>query len=183
MRPRDYKPVEFAPELVIAGAEVREVAGFPEHRVSDTGRVWSWFMGRHWKELSQYRQKKGYMTVGLTRDGVQRSKWVHRLVLEAFVGMCPPGMECRHFPDRDRSNNFLSNLQWGTPEENNNDKIAHGTWIHGEAQWKAKLRSSDIQSVRDRYAAGESISSIARSLGVSRTGVGHVVHGRTWKHA
>jgi hypothetical protein len=52
---------------------------------------------------------------------------VHRLVLEAFVGPCPIGMQCRHFPDPNPANCNLKNLQWGTPMENTEDKRVHGT--------------------------------------------------------
>lgn len=59
----------------------------------------------------------GYVVTQLS-DGRRKAKArVHMLVLEAFVGPRPTGMECRHFPDRDRTNNRLGNLQWGTPTE------------------------------------------------------------------
>ena len=54
---------------------------------------------------------------------------VHHLVLEAFVGPCPPGMEARHADD-DPSNNNLSNLSWGTRGENSGDSIRNETHFH-----------------------------------------------------
>lgn len=39
---------------------------------------------------------KGYKFVTLMQLGVSRTRLVHRLVLESFVGPCPPGLECRH---------------------------------------------------------------------------------------
>lgn len=50
---------------------------------------------------------------------------VHVLVLEEFVGLCPPGMESCH-GDGDTQNNWLTNLRWDTPTNNNADKIKHG---------------------------------------------------------
>jgi hypothetical protein len=67
----------------------------------------------------------GYFRVNLVRDGVNQSRAVHCLVLEAFVGPCPPGMEACHFPDPTRSNNNLSNLRWDTHTENMRDKYRH----------------------------------------------------------
>lgn len=50
---------------------------------------------------------------------------VHSLVLEAFVGPCPPEMMARHFDD-DPRNNRLDNLSWGTRSENAYDAVRNG---------------------------------------------------------
>lgn len=69
----------------------------------------------------------GYRVIDVRREGEKRSRGalVHRLVLEAFVGPCPPGMQTRHL-DGDPGNNHLGNLRWGTPAENNRDTLRHG---------------------------------------------------------
>ncbi len=56
-----------------------------------------------------------------------RKKAVHRLVLSAFVGPCPDGMECCH-DDGDPTNNAVSNLYWGTRSQNMRDRFRHG-WV------------------------------------------------------
>ena len=75
----------------------------------------------------------GYWRIGLTNElaGRQRFHFVHRLVLAAFVGPCPEGMQCRHL-DGNPANNAVQNLCWGTCSENNLDKLRHGT--HPEAR-------------------------------------------------
>ena len=67
----------------------------------------------------------GRVSVGLTRSGESKTCRVHRLVLEAFVGPCPPGMVACHAND-DASDNRLENLRWDTPRENNLDKVRNG---------------------------------------------------------
>lgn len=47
------------------------------------------------------------------------------LVLEAFIGPCPEGMECCHNDD-DRANNQLSNLRWDTHTNNVKDGYRNG---------------------------------------------------------
>lgn len=67
----------------------------------------------------------GHLGVGLRRDGLVRSFYVHRLVLEAFVGPCPPGMEGCHWNDVP-DDNRLSNLRWATKSANRFDRVRNG---------------------------------------------------------
>lgn len=64
--------------------------------------------------------------VALCRGDGGRSFRVHRLVMEAFVGDLPEGMEVRHLDD-DPDNNRLSNLVYGTRSENVLDRVRNGT--------------------------------------------------------
>lgn len=72
------------------------------------------------RELNLTRHTNGYLRAGLSKDGKVTVKYVHRLVLEAFEGPCPPGHECCHWDD-DPTNNRIDNLRWDTPVENQQD--------------------------------------------------------------
>lgn len=50
-----------------------------------------------------------------------RNYRIHRLILEVFVGLCPPGLECDHI-DRNRINNNINNLRWVTKKINQNNR-------------------------------------------------------------
>lgn len=102
----------------------RGVSGFENHyEVSDHGRVRSLDRvipgkdGRttkfHGRVLSPERQKSGHLSVRLGN----RKKYVHRLVLDAFVGPCPAGMEACHADDIP-ANNHLDNLRWASRSDN-----------------------------------------------------------------
>ena len=67
----------------------------------------------------------GRLWVRLCKDGEQRVFSVHRLVLMAFVGPCPEGMEGCH-NDGNEINNTPSNLRWDTKASNMVDRIRHG---------------------------------------------------------
>jgi hypothetical protein len=58
---------------------------------------------------------------------------VHQLVLEAFVGPRPRGMESCH-NNGNQTDNRLVNLRWDTKSENNLDRVRHGT--HSESSKK-----------------------------------------------
>lgn len=65
----------------------------------------------------------GHLVVGIGLRG--RLRLVHHLVLEAFVGPRPLGMECLHrndIPD----DNWIGNLRWGTRAENIEDAFRNG---------------------------------------------------------
>ena len=56
---------------------------------------------------------------------------IHKAVMEAFVGPKPSGAVIRHL-DGDVWNNDVTNLAYGTPAENEQDKIRHGRnpWLN-----------------------------------------------------
>lgn len=97
------------------------------HEVSDQGQIRSVRTGKLLKPWP--RPPRGYPTVKFGHRG--RSISVHTLVLEAFVGPCPEGMECLH-EDDDAQNNQLSNLRWGTRTENLRDRVRNGTHNHAK---------------------------------------------------
>lgn len=71
------------------------------------------------------RCTKGHLRVYLSRDGKTNGFYVHRLVLEAFVSLAPPGAKGLHRDD-DPYNNSVGNLYWGSDQENAIDIIANG---------------------------------------------------------
>ena len=89
------------------------------HEVSDLGRVRLKETG----ELIWIGSMAGYSAVF--------GRYVHHLVMEAFVGPRAPGIEVRH-KDRDIRNPALSNLEYGTSSDNKYDQVRDGT--HPEAR-------------------------------------------------
>src|SRR5699024_9639299 len=71
----------------------------------------------------------GRVSVNLFRDNIGYTRRVHRLVMEAFVGPCPEGMEVCHWNDN-ASDNRLSNLRYDTRSANTMDMIRNGRHNH-----------------------------------------------------
>lgn len=76
--------------------------------------------------LRQDVGKRGHRRVTLHSAGKRSRFLVHRLVLTAFVGPCPDGMEGCH-GDGNPANNHLENLRWDTKPANSADSIRHRT--------------------------------------------------------
>lgn len=71
--------------------------------------------------------QRGYRVVKICApDGSRRMRYIHDLVLEAFVGPRPRGLYGLHWDD-DVDNNALPNLRWGTQRENMEDAMRNGT--------------------------------------------------------
>lgn len=68
------------------------------------------------KVLSPKVQDKGHLEVSLWKKNKGKTKSVHRLVLESFLGP-QPHLVCNHI-DGNPGNNKLENLEWCTQKEN-----------------------------------------------------------------
>jgi HNH endonuclease len=171
------------------------IKDFPGYMVGTDGSVWScwhqvskgyrspvrWQLGDSWRQMQAVPNRQGQMKVTICPGRLTR--FVHRLILEAFVGPCPPNMECRHFPDRDPANNALTNLQWGTKKQNQADRIFHGTDKRGEAHGMSRLTDNTVAEIRARYAKGGITTvQLAKKFKVGKTTIKNVIHRRTWQH-
>jgi transcriptional regulator with XRE-family HTH domain len=136
----------------------------------------------HRRPLKAYRDRKGYLYVELFAGGRRRKFSVHRLVLETFVGPCPPGMEARHVGTNDPWDNRLDNLCWGTRSENQADRKRHGTYHTGSQMPWAKLTEADVVEMRQLRRDGIGRDDIARRFGVAPTHVSKVLLGKMWQH-
>ena len=75
--------------------------------------------------MLKLKDVKGY-DVARLNWGVADWRYVHQLVLEAFVSPRPEGcVDVRHL-DGNRKNNKVENLKWGTHAENMRDMSRHG---------------------------------------------------------
>jgi len=158
--------------------DVRGVARFVGYRFPRSRRAWKS------RPLVVSRNSGGYCVVTLSKQGVRKNHQVHALVLTAFAGACPKGCQCRHFPDSDRSNNCLSNLQWGSAKENASDRDIHGNTPRGKTCGKSKLTEAAIEDIRSNYRLrrpGATLAYFANKYDVSQTAIHNAVLKRTWR--
>jgi hypothetical protein len=92
------------------GEEWRTVPGASRYEVSDRGR----FRKDGGDPTVGRPHNRGYRQVSYTRDdGRYVTRTVHTLLLEAFRGPCPPGLESCHLDDVP-THNCLENLERNT---------------------------------------------------------------------
>jgi hypothetical protein len=155
----------------------------------------------------------GYYSTALTDiSGKRRDIFIHRLVIEAFLGPPPSDKhECNH-KDGDKANPRLENLEWCTKSQNklhahrilgkctgdshwtklHPEKISRGdlhyTRMHpelvarGTGHGMAKLTIEQVRMIRSLRSDGLTSKRISESLFLSRSTVEKVIYRKTWKH-
>jgi hypothetical protein len=177
------------PFVDIPGERWRPFRDYVGYEISDWGRVRSFWGGAGQKGQGQrglmatpkliggHVATSGHLGVALYHPGSRKADRfkVHTLVLEAFTGPCPPGLECCH-GDGNPANNRLGNLRWDTPSENQRDTLRHGRHKN------AKLTEADIPAIWTRLVAGETNVAIAKDYEVSGTAIAQIRSGKCWSH-
>ena len=158
------------------------IPDFPGYYATPDGQIWS--DRQNWvKRLSQNKNQDGYMRVRFFYDKEQIRKGVHRLVLRTFDRLPEDHEQCRHLngvPDDNR----LENLVWGTAGENQRDKVRHDTHIRGERHPDHKLKRSEVEEIRHRYADGDvTHQDLSDIYGVSKARIGQITRGDCWPGA
>ena len=132
------------------------------------------------KVLKLHANNRGYQYAQPCKDSKKRNLLIHRLVMEAFIGPCPDGIQVNH-KDGDKSNNRLDNLEYMTQSEN----MVHGREmglfrpIRGEERCNSILTEENVHEIR-RLVGKETPKEIAARFGVSRGLIYNVIHGKRW---
>ena len=173
--------------------QVRTLLNHTEYEIDSNGIVWAKANSgrkgcprtRH--TITPTTNQYGHLKVRLRSAQRCAIKYVHRLMLETFVGPCPPGMECRHL-NGDPTDNRLCNLVWGTHSENIKDMYRHGTQntknrARGEQVGTAKLRNEEAQYIFLTYWDGAASQiELARAFNVNKRTIYQVVHRKSFNN-
>lgn len=172
---------ECTPPTDIPGEEWREVPGFDgKYIVSNMGRVFATGGGskRRCGLVRPSISGKGYLGVALSKNSSPVNLKVHRLVAEAFVpGKSDVHNQVNHI-DGNKTNNCADNLEWVSQSEN----MLHAYRMLGKVPARAHNCALTDEQVRLIRSDSRSAKSLARLLGVGKTTVLNVRHGRTYRH-
>lgn len=86
------------------------------YEVSSEGRVRNVKTG---KILKPKNNRRGYLFVGLHKNGAVKNRYIHRLVAQAFIPNPNKLPEVNH-KDEIKANNNLDNLEWVSHRDNSN---------------------------------------------------------------
>lgn len=175
-----------------------EVQGWSKYFISNLGRVKSYKLdascGRY---LKQKKTTFGYVTVSLfSSPGINTSKFVHKLVAEAFLKQDESRRYVNHI-DCNKLNNCVANLEWVTAKENAEHAKIHGKylattgknhWTHrekhrrklGELNGRAVLTEPQVRKIK--FGKEKDPSTLAKKYGVTRVAIVLILKNKNWRH-
>lgn len=165
MRPRNCEDRRKQPMDLKDGEFLSDVSGYGgDYAISTHGRVWSYARkGRKRGEWMEPQSSvRGYLVVGLRRNGTRKWFQVHRLVAEAYLTDFKESMQINH-KDRNKTNNHLTNLETSSPAENSYhyrelDKYTYTSQYHGvdkpkrANKWRACIKLDGKQRFLGMFA-------------------------------
>jgi hypothetical protein len=174
--------------VVPATEEWRPVVGWEGwYSVSNTGRIMRVAKGRGsypGRLLKPQLNHDGYPVIGMTRgDNKKVMRLVHTLVVEAFIGTIPDGMEVNH-KDGIKTNNYPGNFEFLTHLENMRHASRMKLWkkVHrGESASNVKLTSIDVNDLR-RLARMIPRKHIVLLFEISNAQAYRIISRKAWKH-
>lgn len=181
-------------EDIIRMARPKEIPSCPGYYVDEQGEVYN----HRGTRLSPQVTAKGYCRVHLSIKGDPKSKSVHSLVAETFIGPRPVGHQIRHINGIKTDNNVV-NLVYGTASENEADKAVHGTKAigdkngmrtkpesrpRGSTHGRTRLDEANVLYIREQLSSGiRGIGAkLARQFEVSPQTISDIKSGRVWGH-
>jgi hypothetical protein len=157
-----------------------------DREIAPNNRVPYWRKG---KICKQSKSNLGYMTVGFTVNNVKVSKYVHRLVAEAFIDNINDYPQVNHI-DCDKTNNRVDNLEWCTNSQNHthasknglNKLHLHRVAYSGEKNGRSLLTKEQVLEIKQKYIPYKySAKKLAKEYNVSESCITHILNNTSWK--
>jgi len=129
-------------------------------------------------------QKQRYTNVPLTKNSITKTKTIHVLVAQAFLGERPKGFVINH-KDGIRKNNSVYNLEYITQMENIKHAIRNNLNVipKGEQCGSSKLKENDIRNIRKIYQNNKyTQKELGIMFNIHEETVGTIVRKTSWKH-
>lgn len=172
----------------------RPIPGLPDYEASSLGQIrclgytypvrrWGHvFMRRYGPRVLKPKPSgRRYLWFRAWVDAKPRHVYIHHAVALAFHGPRPLRRGVLHRDDNP-ANNAVSNLYYGSAQDNARDRIRNGHQPRGEELHAAKLTEADIPEIRRLSADGVPQLEIAGRFGISVTVVSRIKDRHAWRH-
>jgi hypothetical protein len=157
------------------------------YQVSNTGKV-KRLSGKNCLKdriLKKTKHNGYYSKVVLSKNGTHNGANVHRLVGMAFLDN-PNNLPFVLHKDETlppEEIDKVENLWWGTPKDNDEDKVKKGRQPKGIKHGNSVITEQDVIRIREfRKKTGAGYRVISKELNLSIDAVNKVLYGNSWKH-
>lgn len=116
------------------------------------------------KILRQTFNQLGYLRIGLSINGINKSFPVHRLIALTFIPN-PENKKTVNHKDGNKANNNVENLEWSTQKENVQHAFLTGLVKRksGDKCYQSKFTNQQAKEVRE---SNKSVKELAKEYGV-----------------
>jgi hypothetical protein len=172
----------------------KAISGFPGYEVSNIGRVRSIdrlvrVMQNGTPSVRRYRGRvlkqtrvRAYWQIVLCKEEENKTCLVHRLVARAFLPKPTRGRDNVRHKDDDGGNNKIGNLEWGSQQDNIDDKVKRGRHPRGEDSARASMTATEVKRIKKMLSSGARICDISDLVGIPRQTIQNIKRGDTWVH-
>lgn len=160
----------------------KDILGFfGDYQVSSLGHIKSFKKDATGIVLTPTLSHKGYERIRLSA-GITKQYSVHRVVAEAFIPN-PDNLPQVNHIDGNKLNNCIDNLEWCTNLENMQHARKNNLFpdVFGDNNPNARISSSDVKNIVDKYNSGISIKDLAKNYNIPISRVRSIIYGNTWK--
>jgi len=159
----------------------KNIQGYEElYQVSNGGRVKSLKWNKS-KILKPALSGRGYLMIGIYKEGKRKPVNIHKLVAEAFLTRCPNKNQINH-KDGNKTNNLSANLEWCTCKENiihaRKTGLTHS--VNGEKVGTSKLKTEQVKEIRSLNDKDLSQKLIAKKFNISQQMVHKIITNKCW---
>jgi len=130
------------------------------------------------KYLAKVINKDDYICHVFCVNNNKTNVLAHRLVAAAFIGPIPSGQVVRH-KNGCHTDNRDTNICYGTPKQNSEDMVLHGTQTKGEDSFLSKMTEQDVKQIRMLDLPHKVL---AEQFNTARSNISMIKSRKTWKH-
>jgi hypothetical protein len=166
----------------------KDIEGYEnKYQVSNFGKIKSLSFNKTGlpKNLTPKIAGKGYRTVILSKKCIQTDFYIHRLLANHFIPNPENKKEVNH-KDGDKTNNYVSNLEWNTHSENGIHSFRELGRIHpdckGENNPKCKLNEIIVNNLRTDFLNGKPQYVMCKEYGINKSTMSNIISRKTWTH-
>lgn len=169
----NYCKKEFFPQKKGAGRFCSLKCRFLD-KIEKTETCWIWKAG---KNKNKWGKRYGTFQMG------EKLMLAHRVSYELFKGKIPKGKLVCHQCDNEVCVN-PSHLWLGSYKDNMKDMVykKRGNYVKGGKNPAAKLTEDEVEKIKELHIEGVMINDIAKTFGVTRHCIQHILNGKTWRH-